>query len=296
MKTLKIVTHNGDFHSDDIFAVAVLSLAFEKEAQIEIVRTRDASQFASADFLVDIGGINDVEKNRFDHHQAGGAGARENGIPFASAGLVWKKYGELVCGSLEIAKMIDEKLVTHIDANDNGVNIYSPVFPNILPYTIQDLVHIFRPTWKEDLLSVDKTFLEMVAMAKKIITREIVVLTNLKEAEDLVGKEYELTEDKRLIIFSQKYPWYGLMKHPEPLFVIYQDGVNDLWRLKAISDGSQVFKNRKDLPASWAGKRDKELADTTGVPDALFCHNKLFLAVAKSKEGALALAKIALEN
>ncbi len=296
MKILKIVTHNGDFHSDDIFAIAVLSLAFEKEAQIEIVRTRDASQFASADFLVDIGGINDVEKNRFDHHQAGGAGARENGVPFASAGLVWKKYGSQVCDSLEIAKMIDEKLITHIDANDNGVNIYSPVFPNILPYTIQDLVHIFRPTWKEDLLSVDKTFLEMVTMAKKIITREIVVLTNLKEAGDLVEQAYQKAEDKRLIILSQKYPWVSLMKHPEPLFIVYQDGVNSFWRVRAVSDGTQVFKNRKNLPASWAGLKDKELAEVTGVADALFCHNKLFLAVAKSKEGALALAKIALEN
>jgi len=36
------------------------------------------------------------------------------------------------------------------------------------------------------------------------------------------------------------------------------------------------------------------LAKVTGVPDATFCHNGRFLAVAKSKEGALKLAEIAL--
>ena len=44
----------------------------------------------------------------------------------------------------------------------------------------------------------------------------------------------------------------------------------------------------------WAGKKDEELQKITGVSDALFAHRKLFMAAAKSKEGALKLAKIAL--
>jgi len=55
------------------------------------------------------------------------------------------------------------------------------------------------------------------------------------------------------------------------------------------------YENRKNFPEAWAGKRDGELARATGVPDALFCHTNRFLAVAKTKEGALALAKLAID-
>ena len=54
------------------------------------------------------------------------------------------------------------------------------------------------------------------------------------------------------------------------------------------------FKNRKDFPTIWAGLRDEKLQKVTGVSDSIFCHRGLFLAVAKSKEGAVKLAKLAL--
>ena len=54
------------------------------------------------------------------------------------------------------------------------------------------------------------------------------------------------------------------------------------------------FGNRKDFPISWAGSKKKELQDKTGVKEAVFCHRNLFLAGAKSKKGAIELAKLAL--
>jgi len=54
--------------------------------------------------------------------------------------------------------------------------------------------------------------------------------------------------------------------------------------------------NRKNFPKLWAGLRDEELQNVTGVPDAIFCHRGLFLAIAKSKEGAIKLAQIAVES
>jgi uncharacterized UPF0160 family protein len=40
--------------------------------------------------------------------------------------------------------------------------------------------------------------------------------------------------------------------------------------------------------------KDEELQKISGVSDATFCHRGLFLAGAKSKEGAIKLAEIAL--
>jgi len=88
---MKVATHPGNFHADDVFAVAVLELV---HGSLEVVRTRDADAQAAADVRVDVGGRHDPASGDFDHHQKGGAGERENGIRYASFGLVWREYGE----------------------------------------------------------------------------------------------------------------------------------------------------------------------------------------------------------
>jgi len=63
-----------------------------------------------------------------------------------------------------------------------------------------------------------------------------------------------------------------------------------------VQDNPKTFINRKNFPKPWAGLRDEELANVSGVRDAVFCHRGLFLAVAQSKEGAVKLAQIAVES
>ncbi len=88
------VTHCGSFHTDDVFACATLSLYFKKNnLKYKLIRTRDDNIIKKADYVFDVGGIYDPKIDRFDHHQYGGAGKRENNIPYASFGLVWKKFG-----------------------------------------------------------------------------------------------------------------------------------------------------------------------------------------------------------
>ena len=70
----------------------------------------------------------------------------------------------------------------------------------------------------------------------------------------------------------------------------------ETWRLYCVRDNPHVFTNRKDLPKAWAGLRDEELAKATGIKDAVFAHRNRFMAVAKTREGAIALAKIALNS
>jgi len=134
--TKTLVTHNGSFHADDIFACATLALLLEgKGEQFEIIRTRDEEIIKSGDYVFDVGGVHDEEKNRFDHHQKGGAGKRDNGIEYASFGLVWKKFGIGLCGDQKAVDLIDEKLVAPIDAFDNGLDLVENKF-KISPYFI----------------------------------------------------------------------------------------------------------------------------------------------------------------
>ncbi|MDX6722703.1 MAG: hypothetical protein QOD73_1107, partial [Solirubrobacteraceae bacterium] len=56
------------------------------------------------------------------------------------------------------------------------------------------------------------------------------------------------------------------------------------------------FDNRLSLPEAWAGLSGEALAEVTGVEDAVFCHVKRFLAVARTREGVARLAEQALRE
>jgi uncharacterized UPF0160 family protein len=289
-----IATHDGKFHADDVCAVAALALLID--GPIEVIRTRDENRINDADFVVDVGGIFDVDKQRFDHHQEGGAGVRENGVPYAAFGLVWKTYGERLCGSEEVAKIIDKDMVASLDASDNGVGVFSTDFEDVNMYGLDSVVNAFVSTWKEEDRDMDIAFAELVKFVKALLAREIMRVRAKMEAKDFVEKSYEDAEDKRIIVLDGQYPARDfLSKYPEPLYFIRPRIIDNKWSLETVRDNSRSFVNRKDLPKTWSAKRDAELAEITGVSDAIFCHKNLFLAVADSKDGAIKLAKIALE-
>lgn len=293
----KLITHNGSFHSDDIFAAATLELYLEKMGEtFEIIRTRDPEIIKNGDYVFDVGTVYDPDINRFDHHQKGGAGARKNGIEYSSIGLVWTKFGEELSGSKEAAEMVDQKLIAPLDAHDNGLDLVENKF-TISPYFIQHFFLSMRPTWREDNLTKDKMFLECVEIAKVILSREIVQAKDALLAQNLVISAYKNSTDKRIIILDDKYPFqYTLHDFSEPLFVIFPRKTTGDWGIEAVRDNPKTFKNRKDFPESWAGLSDEELQKISNIPDAIFCHRGLFMAVAKSKEGAIKLAQIAVES
>ena len=303
-KNKKLVTHNGSFHTDDIFACATLSLMLEKRGeQFEIIRTRDEETIKNGDYVFDVGGIYDSLKNHFDHHQQGGAGRRvpsgvegEVGIEYSSFGLVWKKFGKEICDVEKVAEIIDDRLVAPVDAFDNGFDLVENKY-KISPYFIQHLFMAMLPALGEKNTDIDEMFLKSVLIAKEILLREIIHVKDAILSEQIITSIYQKTEDKRILVLTEHFNNEDILsKFNEPLFVIYPRTSDTLWGIRAVRENPKTFKNRKDFPKSWAGLRDEELQKVTGVPDAVFCHKGLFLAVAKSKEGAIKLAQIALES
>ncbi|MCX6752085.1 MAG: MYG1 family protein [Candidatus Nomurabacteria bacterium] len=295
-KKLKLVTHDGSFHADDIFACATLSLLLEKDNKpFTIIRTRDEEIIAGADYVFDVGGVYDEKLNRFDHHQPGGAGKRDNNIEYSSFGLIWKKFGEELSGSGKASEIIDKKLVAPVDAHDNGFDLVTNIY-EVSTYSIQHFFYSMSPTWREENVTDDEMFLKCVQMAKDILSREIVQARDLVLAEEVVILTYKETEDKRVIILDKHYPYESILQdYPEPLFVVCPSRmIKNKWSVKALREDLKIFKNRKDFPKSWGGLKSDELQKITGVSDAVFCHKNLFLAVAKSKEGAIKLAKLAI--
>ena len=114
-----VATHNGTFHLDELLAIATIKL-LHPEKNIRVVRTRDSEVIDNADWVVDVGGHYDHESRRYDHHQLGSP-VRDNGVPFAAFGLVWRHWGSEVCGgNIEVADAIESDFVQMVDGPDNG--------------------------------------------------------------------------------------------------------------------------------------------------------------------------------
>jgi uncharacterized UPF0160 family protein len=287
---MKVATHPGNFHADDVFAVAVLGLA---AGPLEIVRTRDKELIAASDVRIDVGGRSDPASGDFDHHQKEGAGERANGVRYASFGLVWRHYGPELAGSAEAAAAIDERLVQGVDANDTGQTITELLVEGIQPMTVSGVIAAMNPVWDEQLTpdEEDALFEQAVAVATRIVEREIAGAAAHRRAQQLVQDAIGRASDSRIIELDSNMPWREAVVSgaPDALFVMYPK--SDGWGLQAVPRELGSFDNRKDMPAEWAGRSGAELAAATGVEDAIFCHTARFYASAASREGITALAE-----
>jgi uncharacterized UPF0160 family protein len=286
---MKIVTHSGMFHADDIFAVATALLVFP---DAEVIRTRDPKIIDKADMVIDVGMEYNPTVYRFDHHQEGGAGIRPNGVPYASFGLVWKEFGERLAH--EGKDVIEEKLVQPVDAPDNGTSIYNPVFDGVEPYTIREFFYSYLSYEDRSEEHIYEVFMQVVGVAKDLLEREITKaeerVASMKEVRTILNN----TSDKRIIVLDKDLAWEPVLAPvPEAMFVVYPRKEGN-WGTKGVPKKVFGFERKKLFPFAWAGKSGKELQEISGVKDAAFCHLGRFIVTANSKEGAVALAEKAL--
>ncbi|MDQ6995256.1 MAG: MYG1 family protein [Mariprofundaceae bacterium] len=282
-----IATHNGNFHADDVFSIAALRLI---NPSFKVIRTRDLELIAKADIALDVGGEYDPDKNRFDHHQRGGAGERENGIPYSSFGLIWQKYGLEICqGNQDLAHAVDKGLVSNIDAVDCGH--VEGVSTGI---SLSQTIGMFNPTWQEEN-NFDACFDEAVEFASRILTRFIAAASGGINAKAIVAKAIDDAEDPRVIVLEKYIPWKRTVHalSEAALYVVYPSQTGQ-WRIQTVPVEMGSFENRKALPKAWAGLSGQELQAVTGIDDAMFCHNGLFIAGAESFESTMKMASMAL--
>ena len=292
---MKASTHDGRFHADEIFALDALNLIFP---DLEIVRSRDENVYKSVDIIVDVGHVYDPENLIFDHHQRSFSLKRESGIPYASFGLVWKQYGELLCGSFESAEYIDSAIVQAIDADDNGIDIYETKITGIGFHTLSDIIESYVPRYVDDDQKVQIGFDLALNFATSYMVRQIELAKELFEvALPNIRNAIKAAEDPRVLTFYKfDKTWINFIprESKEALFAIFPTH-RKTWAIRSIPIKRQKFEYCKLLPRRWGG-RQKAFARISDVQDALYCHKGCFLAEAKSLEGAEKLAAFALED
>lgn len=283
------ITHSGTFHADEIFATLILSRILP---EITLIRVPEIIEEPGENVLV-----YDIGAGKYDHHQFGGNGERENGIKYAAAGLIWKEFGRNLLENYNVEDIdyvwnyIDKNLIQFIDSNDNGqLPKLQADYRNVhLAY----IIGLFNSKWDEEVDN-DENFMRALEIANTIFEEFLSDTFSKMKAKKIVDKAIE--ESKDGIVILEKYvPWKEFIVNSENEkakdinFVVFPSKRGG-YNIYAVPIEIGSFENRKSLPQSWRGKRDEELQRVTGVKTARFCHNAGFICSCETMEDAIALA------
>ncbi|OBZ94549.1 metal-dependent hydrolase [Pararhizobium polonicum] len=298
-----LVTHSGGFHADELLSSVILTRLFP---QARLIRSRAPEWITpGADRIIyDVGGVYDAAAQIFDHHQRG-APLREDGQPYSSFGLIWKHYGHdylLASGVPEghvetVHASFDASFVLPVDLVDNGA--LSPSVAGLLGgLTLPALLETLKPVFDEtDPDADDRAFHAALAIARSFVEARIGKSAAKLRAEALVHRAIVDAGEGRILELPMGMPFRpAIVKAGADhlLFVVHPRDKD--WCLTTIRRADEGFEVRADLPAAWAGLTNGDLEAACGVEGASFCHNGRFVAAAKTREAALAMAELAVRE
>ncbi|HHV32140.1 MAG: MYG1 family protein [Ruminococcaceae bacterium] len=271
------LTHGGKFHADDVFSAALLKILNPK---IHILRAFEVPE--SFDGLVF-----DLGRGRFDHHQEDSE-VRENGVPYAAFGLLWREFGKQIfhdCCTPEEAEReaahFDETFIQPLDEDDN-TGCGNP---------LASVIGSFNPNWDSDR-SPDECFEEAVALAVVILNKKFEGVRSVLRAKTIVEDALAKSED-HIVRLPRFLPWKMVLIPSDAEFVVYpsQRGGYNAQVIPADFNTKEVKCN---FPEAWAGKPAEELQTISGVGTLTFCHKGRFIISADRLEDAVKACKIAM--
>lgn len=296
-KNIYIGTHNGIFHCDELVAIAILAILTKKDGDLKVIRSRDIDFLErNVDLLVDIGG------GEYDHHQKGGNGKRDNGVMYASAGLIWKDYGQKIIDNVSkgllktkeisfIFNEIDKNIIQNVDMVDNGQFTTNQQF---------SFIKSFLPKWNSNE-DYDLKFQECVNVIYEILDNTIESYVSLYFAKKEINNRLQNKSthfDNILILPSQTIPWtkeiiyYNDHSSNKIDFVVFPYP-NGGYALQCVPLSKEnLFSRRIPLPEEWAGETTK-LPEISGFKSATFCHNGRFFARADDYNDIIEMCNVA---
>ncbi|MDO6586896.1 MYG1 family protein [Salipiger sp. 1_MG-2023] len=304
MKTTHLVTHSGGFHADELLSSVILTRLFPEAT---LIRSRDPKWITAAPgrIIYDVGGQYDPAQGVFDHHQRP-TPARPSGQPFSSFGLVWTSFGRDYLAALGVPAgdidavhaSFDDSFVLPIDLMDNGAVDPSSAGPLLARMTLPVLLESLKPVFDDAAPDADdRAFAEALPIARAFVEASIARSAAKLRAAGIVADAIAAAGDGAVLELPMGMPFRSAIEEAgadQLLFVVHPRKVD--WALTGIRITENTFEQRADLPAAWAGLSDAALEAACGVPGAKFCHTGRFLAIASSREAALRMAALAVED
>lgn len=325
MTTMKTIgTHSGTFQADEALGVWMLRQIAEYRHS-KVVRSRDADVLKDLDIVLDVGGVYDHSILRYDHHQRNYDEYFTPGrcTKLSAAGLIYRHYGkdvlttyypDLANDDLDWAyNKVYDTLLEALDAIDTGVEPADSMLYKD-GTGLSRRVGRLNPRWNElddngEPPNVDQRFLTASDMCgEDFISVMVQVVESDLPARSLVEQSvldrFTIDASGEIVSFPEGgLPWKGHLYDMEKKhkldktikFVLYTDQ-SGMWRVQAVTVEGKAFENRLSLPEAWRGVRDEDLAGIAGIPGCKFCHASGFIGGNEFFEGALQMARVALET
>lgn len=292
---MKITTHNGQFHADEVVAFTFLKFIMN---DIEFERTRNLEIIESSDIVIDVGMKYEPDMNRFDHHQdsCNITFSEKYNIPMSSAGMVYKKYGKEYLNKLLSDEIEDElyyefydNVIKEIDAIDNGIKNQDMNF--YIQTGISRMISRFNYFDVFDEQKQYEQFYKASNYAQNILE---IIANDLYMKRKLFNDEYSKikeiinnTSEKYIIVNFDCINWYKCIMHyynenkdkNKIEWIVYKDNKN--WRIRTISNESKKLKDENYLKNN-----------ITHPEQLLFVHKAKFIASAETLETIEEIAKL----
>jgi len=248
---LKIATHNGIFHADEVTAIALLKLFTEYDISVQRLK-HDTEGFSEYDMVIDIGRKFDGEKC-FDHHQYKGGKS--------SAGLIWEYLNQ------ENSYPNISKLIKMVDANDVGAI-------KAKPFEYPSLIKHFNSNGDIYGDEQDLCFTKAVDFAFTVLQSMRYNEDAVVEAQSIVKNSFYFNGNKNIIELDKYTRFWSRYINgqtmPNIKAVVWEDEADNSWKVKIPSKKPGSFELcSKALPYDNSMK---------------FVHTNGFFAVAKDRE------------
>lgn len=297
---MKLMTHNGYFHVDDVLSTVILKDIYPGA---EVIRTRDLNKMKEADIIYDIGFSYNPDKFIFDHHQKDKP-LRQNGMPYSSVGLIWKHFGIKYLFKKGVTpdyinslwKAIDDDLIYAVDLADNGVEKSEG-------HNLGHIINIMNQSWDENK-DENTFFFDSVDFFNKYFSRYVDSTFSILKARKEIVNILNNRDNLEYAIFDKALPWKDIIfkeknnikNFDDLLYMIEPYGDSGNWVSYAVPVEEYSYETRMRFPEEWGGKSEKELYEFTNVDDANFCHSAGFILGAKSCKGVINMVEKSIEQ
>lgn len=316
-----IATHDGTFHADETTACAIISYLYDN---FRVIRSRDPETIEKADLVIDVSLRND--QKHFDHHSKEFTKCRPNGVRYATAGLMWEKFGidflkRIVKKELPFRPdqsvidsafdRIDREIMVMVDLVDNGqLTEYSAKVADArtagevavrdrLNGFYQDSPDISYIVSMQNLPGLSREAQDQAFMTTVKILRQILVAAaiNAITTESGIAKVIKAYTGGEILVIRDRLPWtQAVLDNPKAfekcLLAVYPDR-NSRWRVQSLPVSRALrFSNRLTAPAAWRGLQGEDLDAATGLHNMNFVHRAGFTGGASTFEDDLQLAQL----
>lgn len=325
---LRIVTHNGRFHADEVMAAAILAKLFNDALPRydltftwEVLRLdRHDPLLAEAEILIDTGRISDPATGRFDHHQKGGAGSRMQvrgntemeDVPFSTCGLIWYACGRLLTQEADTEDStetpafdkLDWRLFRGIDASDNGFPMAQGISRNLpdgstqllggAPLHISQQIAEFNRDYNnptEQQCQFDKALAHAANVLDNTLWQVLQSVKSRSRVLELLRTHLSNGAALNPMVLEESIDWRDhLLGLPEAqgVRVVVTPYNANSWCVHLLSRRGEVPLR---APCSWRGLEGDALEQAADIAGLLFCHNSGHMVRTRTKEAAITVAR-----